>query len=110
MYYTDKDCYKDGIKMLIPSIQITRSFKKYIIDTIIEEKTLDEVFKEIIPHSSTTRSNFLKKNSDHAYVFFLGSVSNITKSGIPPYDLVKVYHTTLGQSKIVLKPIQLNAM
>ena len=40
------DYYADGIKMLIPSIQITRSFKKHIIDTIIEEKTLDEVFKE----------------------------------------------------------------
>ena len=96
MYDTENDYYKDGIHMLIPGIQITRAFKKHLINTIIDEKTLEKVFKEINPHSSTTRSEFLDENSAHVGVFFIGSASKVNT---PPYDLVEVYKVqiTVGE-------------
>lgn len=63
IYDNEHDYYKDGFHMLIPGIQITREFKKHIINTLIEEKTLEKIFKEITPHKSNTRSEFLDINS-----------------------------------------------
>jgi phage/plasmid-associated DNA primase len=101
IYDTEHDLYKDGIHMLIPGIQITRAFKKHIISTIIEEKILEKVFKEITPHSSNTRSEFLDANSAHVGVFFIGSASKINS---PPYNLDNVYKVqiTAGDSDDII--------
>jgi phage/plasmid-associated DNA primase len=101
VYDTEHDLYKDGIHMLIPGIQITRAFKKHIISTIIEEKILEKVFKEITPHRSTTRSEFLDVNSAHVGVFFIGSASKINS---PPYNLDNVYKVqiTAGDSDDII--------
>jgi phage/plasmid-associated DNA primase len=95
-YDTENNYYKDGIHMLIPGIQITREFKKLIIDTLIEEKTFDKVFREINPWESMTRSEFLDINSAHVPTFFIGSA---TKLNAPPYVLADVYkvQTTIGE-------------
>lgn len=88
IYDAEHDTYKDGIHMLIPGINITRAFKKLIISTIINEQLLEKVFKEVKPHSSTTRSEFLDMNSAHVGVFFVGSASKINT---PAYKLDSVY-------------------
>lgn len=97
VYDTEHDSYKDGIHMLIPGIQITRSFKKHIINTIIEEKILEKVFKEITPHKSVTRSEFLDVNSAHVGVFFIGSASKVNS---PPYILDNVYKVQITTGDI----------
>ena len=82
--------------MLIPGIQITKEFKKLIIDEIYEQQCMDKVFKEITPHTSMTRQEFLDKNSAHVGTFFVGSS---TKVSSPPYDLDIVYKVqiTIGE-------------
>lgn len=88
VYDSKEDYYKDGFHMLIPGIQITRALKKYIISTLIEEQTLEKIFKELSPHKTNTRSQFLDINSSHVGVFFIGSASKINT---PPYELSDVY-------------------
>jgi phage/plasmid-associated DNA primase len=97
VYDSENNYYKDGIHMLIPGIQITREFKKFLINTIIEDNILEKVFKEIVPHKTNTRSEFLDINSAHVPVFFIGSAS---KLNTPPYELVEVYNVqvTIGDS------------
>jgi phage/plasmid-associated DNA primase len=96
VYDNETDSYKDGLHMLIPGIQITRALKKHIINTLIEDGALEKVFKEIIPHSSMSRSEFLDVNSAHVGVFYVGSASKINS---PPYDFADVYRvqTTIGE-------------
>jgi phage/plasmid-associated DNA primase len=96
VYDNEHDYYKDGFHMLIPGIQITRELKKHIINTLIDEKTLEKIFKEVTPHKSNTRSQFLDENSSHVGVFFVGSASKINT---PPYELTDVYNvqTTIGE-------------
>jgi phage/plasmid-associated DNA primase len=96
VFDSGNDYYKDGFHMLIPGIQIKREFKKHIIQTLIEEKTLEKIFKEITPHKSMTRSEFLDVNSAHVGVFFIGSASKINT---PPYELTDIYkvQTTIGE-------------
>ena len=96
VYDTETDSYKDGLHMLIPGIQITRALKKHIINTLIEEKTMEKIFREIVPHSSITRSQFLDVNSAHVGVFFIGSALKINS---PPYDFADVYKVqiTVGE-------------
>ena len=96
LYDTDGDFYKYGIHMIIPGIQITREFKKLIIDNIISEEIMDKVFKDITPHSSINRSDFIDRNSAHVGVFFIGSASKINT---PAYDLDAVYNVqiTVGE-------------
>ena len=88
VYDAINDYWKDGIHMLIPGIKITREFKKLIILELINSKVLEKVFKEINPHKTLTRSDFLDINSAHVGVFFLGSASKINT---PPYELVDLY-------------------
>ena len=88
IYDTDGDYYKDGIHVLIPGIQITKEFKKLIIDTIIKENILEKVFKEVVQHQSITKNEFMDKNSAHVGTFFIGSSSKVNS---PPYNLDLIY-------------------
>lgn len=96
LYDNEGDYYKDGRHMLIPGIQIVREFKKLINDEIIDNNSLEKVFKEITPHKSMTRSEFLDKNSAHVGTFFIGSASKVNS---PPYELDAVYkvQVTVGE-------------
>ena len=88
LYDEEHEFYKYGIHMIIPGVQITREFKKLIIDTIVNEHHLEKIFKDIKPHSSTQRSDFLDRNSAHVGVFFIGSAS---KLNAPAYEFDAVY-------------------
>jgi phage/plasmid-associated DNA primase len=101
IYDNEGDYYKYGIHMLIPGIQITRGFKKLIIDTAIAEELMEKVFKDINPHESMTRSEFLDKNSAHVGTFFIGSASKINS---PAYlfDAVYKVQITVGESDDII--------
>ena len=101
MYDQENDFYKYGIHMIIPGIQITREFKKLVIDVIESENLLDKVFKEITPHKSITRGEFLDKNSAHVGVFFVGSASKINS---PAYEFDSAYKVqyTVGETDDII--------
>ena len=65
--------YKDGFHMLIPGIQVTREFKKHLINEMIKEEVMDRVFHDLNPHSDYKRSDFLDINSAFVGVHFIGS-------------------------------------
>lgn len=96
LYNNDGDFHKYGIHMLIPGIQITREFKKLIIETIESDELMDKVFKDITPHKSNTRSEFIDKNSAHVGTFFIGSASKINS---PAYIFDATYNVqiTVGE-------------
>jgi phage/plasmid-associated DNA primase len=88
LHDSDGDYYKDGRHALIPEIQISREFKKLIIDELINENVMESTFKEIIPHDSITKNDFIDKNSAHVGTFFIGSSS---KANTPPYEIDMIY-------------------
>ena len=92
LYDNEGEYYKDGIHMIIPGIKITREVKKLIISDIKENKLLENVFKNITPHESITRTDFLDENSAHVGVFFIGSSS---KPNTLPYYLDSVYNVSI---------------
>ena len=106
VYDNEGDYYKYGIHMLIPGIQITREFKKLIIDTVEDEELMEKVFKDITPHESIVRSDFLDKNSAHVGTFFVGSASKINT---PAYDFDATYNVqiTVGESDDII-PIKVS--
>ena len=57
---------------------------------------MDRVFKEIIPHESITRADFMDENSAHVGTFFVGSASKVNA---PAYNLDSVYRVqmTVGE-------------
>lgn len=80
--------YKDGFHMLIPGIQVTRSFKKHLINRMIEEDLMDRVFHDLNPHPDYKRVDFIDINSSFVGVHFIGSS---TKTNTSPYYLSNVF-------------------
>jgi hypothetical protein len=80
--------YKDGFHMLIPGIQVTRAFKKLLINQMIKDEIMDRVFHDMNPHSDYKRSDFIDVNSAFVGVHFIGSA---TKAGKPPYKMTNVF-------------------
>lgn len=74
--------YKDGFHILIPGIQITRPFKKFLIKKIKETSIFHNIFSEIGLADGHDPSDVVDVNSAHVPVFFLGSSSKYDK---PPY-------------------------
>lgn len=101
VYDADGDYYKDGIHILIPGIQITKEFKKLIIDKLITDKLIEKIFKEITPHKSITKNDFIDKNSAHVGTFFIGSSSKVNS---PPYNLDLIYKVqiTVGEADDII--------
>lgn len=80
--------YKDGFHMLIPGIQVTRSFKKHLINCMIKEEIMERVFHDLNPHPEYSRTDFIDINSAFVGVHFIGST---TKANKPPYELTRVF-------------------
>jgi phage/plasmid-associated DNA primase len=88
MFNEDGSYYKDGLHMIIPGVQITREVKRYVIAQMVETQLMEKIFKDVVPHSKTTRSNFIDINSAHVGVHFIGCS---TKVNSPAYELDSVY-------------------
>ena len=93
-----KNCYKDGFHMLFPGVQVTRSVKIFLIDRLINNDYLDQIFKEVEPADMKeqgkvySRDMFLDKCSAYFPVFFVGSAS---KPHNKPYKMSHVIKTSL---------------
>jgi phage/plasmid-associated DNA primase len=75
----DKKSYKDGFHVLVPGIQITRPFKKFLIRKIKEDGLFHSVFSNIDLADGIDPNDIVDKNSAHVPVFFLGSSSKQEK-------------------------------
>ena len=80
--------YKDGFHMLIPGIQVTRAFKKHLINEMIREEVMDRVFHDLNPHPDYKRADFIDINSAFVGVHFVGSATKVNR---PPYSLTNVF-------------------
>lgn len=87
-FNSEEEYYKDGLHMIIPDIQITREFKRLIINEIIDEEIMEKVFDDVENHPNVDKSEFMDMNSAHVGVFFIGSSSKVNT---PPYILDMVY-------------------
>jgi len=128
-YMTDKQksIYKDGFHLLIPEIQITRGYKRYIIDQIIRSNVLEIAFKEIslikidefrreaeknndeINHSSNLSppNLTLDKNSAHVPVMFYGN----SNSGKKIYQLTYFCKIIIEKSTpLIIEPIDVEKL
>ena len=83
-YNLEKKYYKDGLHILIPSIKVTREFKKFFIKKCRENIDLNKYLKHISLADDNKIEDIIDKNSAHVPVFFLGSSS---KMNAPPYYL-----------------------
>ncbi len=99
LYNEEKECYKDGFHMIIPSIKVSRGVKKLLISELLEE--LETVMADVVPakmpkltnEASYQRKQFLDTNSAQVVTFFVGSSS---KKGSAPYVLTHIYEVTVN--------------
>lgn len=95
----EKDCYKDGFHMIIPSIKVSRGVKCLLIKKIIESELLDQVMSTVIPADRKEKgeqyqhNHFIDKMSSSVPTFFIGSS---TKKGHAPYVLTHIYEATVN--------------
>ncbi len=92
----EKDCFKDGIHILIPTVKITRPLKKFLIEKI-RDTIMPRMFKDV---SLTVRcEEVMDVNSAHVNVFFYRNAPTKTKK---LYNLFKVYSLKRGARSITL--------
>lgn len=94
--------YKDGFHLLIPELQVTKGYKKFLLKTIQKRKIMDKVFNDIGFWEDP--NDMLDMNSAHVPVLFLGS----SKVNNPAYDLVAAYNVSINTDFGMILPTQLN--
>jgi len=98
-YNDEKECYKDGFHLLIPSIKISRGLKRLLVTKLVKGELIDQLLADVEPAKidikgeTYQRKDFLDKNSAHVPTFFIGSA---TKKGNAPYVLTHIYETTVN--------------
>ncbi len=80
--------YKDGFHILIPEIQTSKGFKKYLINELIARNSIKMSFKDIDHIESADK--MLDLASSYVPVHFFGN----SKPGKPAYQLTHVYEIT----------------
>lgn len=80
--------YKDGFHILIPEIQVTKGFKKYLSQELISRNIIKNIFKDIDHIDGAEK--MLDQMSASVPVQFLGN----SKPGAPPYNLTHAYEVT----------------
>ena len=108
----DKNAYKDGFHIIIPSIKVSRNVKKLLIQKILDCDLLDRHLSDIKPaskmpgyissreseggHKQYSQNNFLDTMSSSVPVFFVGCKS---KPVSKPYKLTNVYRCVIDKDK-----------
>ncbi len=93
----EKDCYKDGFHLIIPSIKVVRGVKRLLINKILKTEVLDQIMADIKPADikiggeKYQHKHFLDQMSANVPTFFIGSS---TKKGHAPYVLTHIYDVT----------------
>jgi hypothetical protein len=91
-FIKDKNCYKNGMHILIPGIKITREVKRFILRNFIQEDVFNHIFKRHNVAAEYTTAMFVDKDSAHVPVYFLGSS---TKLNSPAYNLAHILKTDI---------------
>ena len=94
-YKKDDQHFKDGFHMVIPSIKLKKSVKKYIIKKILEDDILKSVFDDTDFIGDT--NDMLDKNSAHVVTLYPGNC----KSSSIPYTVYSIHRVELKKSKVV---------
>lgn len=81
--------YKDGWHILIPEIQVSRGFKKFLSQELVSRDIIKDIFEDI-DHIDDP-SKMLDKMSACNPVHFLGN----SKPGKPAYPLTHAYEVTM---------------
>ena len=104
----EKQCYKDGFHILIPSVKVSRGVKKLLINKLIRGEHLDQLMADVQPANikigantgmnsagleQYERKHFLDTHSAVVPVFFVGSCS---KKGSPPYKMTHIYEAKIN--------------
>ncbi len=102
----EKDCYKDGFHLIIPSIKVSRGVKKLIISKLLKSAVLDQIMADVQPADMKIsgeqyqHKHFLDTMSACVPTFFIGSS---TKKGHAPYVLTHIYEATVNfESKSIM--------
>jgi phage/plasmid-associated DNA primase len=91
--------FKDGIHLLIPSMQVTRGVKKLLIKKLIDDNVIDQCMADVMPTTHRVknepyfRRNFLDQMSSSVPVFLVGCSS---KPNTPPYKLSHIYEVVIN--------------
>jgi len=88
-YIEDKKLYKDGLHLLIPNIQVSRSFKKYLWQQIIDRKILEGIFIDV--EFAIPFDQMMDKGACSVPVLFTGN----SKKNRTPYKVDSVFAVTL---------------
>lgn len=89
IFISEKQCYKDGFHVLIPSIKTTKEVKKFLLERCNQDEIFRDIFRAITPAKGYTYKDFIDLHSAYVPCHFVGSA---TKIGSPAYDLVGVYY------------------
>ena len=98
-YNEEKECYKDGFHLIIPSIKVTRGVKRVIINKMLKSSALDNIMAEVTPANIKVsgeqyqHKHYLDTMSASVPTFFIGSS---TKKGHAPYILTHIYEATVN--------------
>jgi hypothetical protein len=94
----EKQCYKDGFHLILPSMKVSKGVKKLLIQKLIESEIIDQVMEDVQPANIKIRGDqyqhkhFLDTMSAVVPTFFVGSS---TKKGHAPYVLTHIYEVTV---------------
>jgi phage/plasmid-associated DNA primase len=71
---TKKDtCYKSGFHILLPGVQVSRAYKKFLIESLRKDDSFNKVLNTLNIINTDPDNHALDINSSHVPVFFYGS-------------------------------------
>jgi phage/plasmid-associated DNA primase len=104
VYNTEKKFYKHGFHVIIPSLKVTKGFKRLLISEL--QENANSIFSNIAPHNQE-RKDFIDVNSSHVGVHFVGSS---TKVNTPPYQFCDILRTAAVKNGILESDVIPNAI
>jgi len=83
--------YKDGLHILIPGVQVTKKFKKYLFDYMQKDGGIREILKDT-GYINLNEKKFIDPNAAHVFVIMAGCIK---QEASIPYEMEKAYMVTL---------------
>lgn len=90
------NAFKDGVHFLIPSVQISRPEKRFWIEKLVDDKTLNDELESIPLVEGWSAESCIDPNSSMICPFFIGCNS---KPGSPPYRFAFAFKITMKKMK-----------
>lgn len=90
-FIRDKEAYKDGFHILIPSIKVKREVKRFIIQKLKQDEKFLQLFN-VVELREGSYADIIDANSAHVPVYFVGSSS---KQAMEPYNLFQLYESVI---------------